>query len=404
MNSHGNTRFHHLLAVLAALCISCRHAGDALPKQPRKEMVGATVHSAAGRTEPRRDWGVAYYMPYDNSLASLGPRIIDRIERGTRSRNIVSAVQADFVGKGGMCRHAILAEGTHRIPVPSERSADPEQAIAYLRWFVETFPCRKYAFIFLGHGGKVDQMCSDLHPGPGGEHWMSGNMLGRKLREFRNSTHARVELVFLQQCGRGSVENLYSFRKTANFVMSSPINVGAPNTYRTRLNGWLAAHPDATGDGIARKIAAEDRDFAVYTCARGDRLAELAPRLDQAIKPLLDGKELSPPTLPPVIYSSGRERAVDFRALLHSLAKANSGETARIAQLHEWVGKELLTSVNFNPRQRDLSATHCGLSVFVPSQAADLDRYAQLDLYRETDLPALWKRLMAPEKNAAKTR
>jgi hypothetical protein len=111
-------------------------------------------------------------------------------------------------------------------------------------------------------------MCFDERPGPSGKNWMSGRILGQKLRDFKKEIQGRWELLFLQQCGRASLENLFCFRGTASFVMSSPIvEVGAPNTYYRSLHQWLAGAARATGEHCCRQ-----------NCLGGSRFQDLQLR------------------------------------------------------------------------------------------------------------------------------
>src|SRR5207248_2206864 len=130
----------------------------------------------------------------------------------------------------------ITPAGATPTKIKSDDSADEDQAIAYLDWFVKKYPCKHYAFIFLDHGGRLDEMCLDLEPDTEGKFWMSGRTLGAKLREFKKSMPGQLDLLFFQQCGRGSLENLYSFRGVANYVMASPVPVDTPNSYYTALH------------------------------------------------------------------------------------------------------------------------------------------------------------------------
>ena len=110
------------------------------------------------------DWGVAYYLSYDNDLARATPIIVEAIRAGITSEKVVAGVQVDLPGPGGMHRIAITSAGARGSKIASDDSADEDQAIAFLDWFVKTFPCRHYAFMFLDHGGRLDEMCMDLAP------------------------------------------------------------------------------------------------------------------------------------------------------------------------------------------------------------------------------------------------
>lgn len=356
------------------------------------------------------DWGVAYYMSYDNNLEALGAPIIGSIRRGIRSERTVAAVQADFGDRRGMRRLTIKKTGVTERRIPSEDSASEDQAIAYLNWFVKTFRCKRYVVVFLDHGGKLDEMCYDQHPGATQKQWMSGRILGGRLRELQKRMSGRWELLFLQQCGRGSVENLYSFRGTARFLMSSPVPVGAPNTYYAPVNEWLGQNPEAEGDQIAARIAAADRDYTLYTCLRTAKLDELPRRLDAAIAPFLTTDRLNTPDLPDVIYRDGEEPIVDLKAYLEELSAVNRSGGAGTERLLQWIGQELLTGVwrrggQVIGRWRPIERL-CGLTLYVPSSTADAARYDELDLYRQSRLPAFWNRMASatrPRGEARKT-
>jgi hypothetical protein len=373
---------------LAALCAI---ASLFLPAAARAEGSGA---------EKTYDWGVAYYMSYDNNLESCGRTIIDAIRRGVASDRAVAAVQADFSDPGGMRRLAITAGGIEETRIPREDSASEDAAIEYLAWFVKTFPCKRYVFTFLDHGGTLDAMCYDERPGPGGRTWMSGRVLGEKLRAFRAGVAGRVELLFLQQCGRGSLENLYSFRGTAEFVMSSPVPVGAPNTYYAALHRWLGEGPEASGAEVAARIAAADRDYTVYTCARGEKLAELPARLDAAIALLLEKDALVAGPELPAIHPVG-EPIVDAAAYLRGLAAANGAGEAEVAAFFAWVRSDLFTApAPWRPARARAGRDLCGLGIFAPRSAREARRYAHLDLLRESRLAELWKKVTAPTAGA----
>src|SRR5262245_11088372 len=195
--------------------------------------LGAAEPEGAGRDErPLYDWGVAYYMSYDNNLEQHGPTILGRIANGITSERTLAAVQADFRDAAGMRRYTIRSSGVEMTRVESEDLASEDRLIDYLTWFASSFRCRRYAVVILNHGGKLDDLCLDESSGDGSRRWMSGRRLGQRLRGFRGMPGG-CELLFLQQCGRATLENLYSFRGTARFVLASPVNVGAPNTYYT---------------------------------------------------------------------------------------------------------------------------------------------------------------------------
>jgi hypothetical protein len=342
------------------------------------------------------DWGVAYYCPYDNDLERAAPIILKRIRAGITSGRQAAALQADLCDTAGMRRYGITDRGVAETRVDSEDSADEEQAIAYLDWFVKTYPCRRYAFVFLNHGGMLDQMGRDDQPpapktAPA---WMSGRVLGEKLRALTRRMPGRCELLFFQQCGRGSLENLYSFRETAAFVLASPLNVGAPNTYYTALHRWLGTHPEATGDQLATLIAAEDKDYTTYACVRGPRLSDLPKQLDAVLIPFAKLPALAAPEAPPAAYTCDDESTRDALACLDRLADANRAGADEVAAFRKWVRQELLAGVWYSKSATEQARRLCaGTALFLPADVGEAERYQGLDLYRQSTLGAFWRKL-----------
>jgi hypothetical protein len=164
--------------------------------------LGGHDRAVIGREDaPAYDWGVAYYMSYDNNLEVHGPTIVGRIRDGITSGRTVAAVQADLRDPGGMRRYAIRASGVETTRVDSEDSASEDRLVDYLTWFATTFRCGRYAVVILNHGGKLDDMCLDESSDDGSRRWMSGRRLGEQLRRFRAMPEG-CELGHLRQVGR----------------------------------------------------------------------------------------------------------------------------------------------------------------------------------------------------------
>lgn len=381
-----------VLSIVPLLFLSASITPAGGPR-PAKIKAHAPTARATNAAEPY-DWGVIYYMSYDNDLERFGKGIIEAIGSGVKSPRTIAAVQADFTDDGGMRRYTIKSSGMSEERVASDDSADEGQLIAYLDWFVTRHPSKRYVVILLDHGGGVDEMCFDKRPDTEGKHWMSGRVLGERLRRFKTRVAGEWSLLFLQQCGRGSLENLYSFRGTADFIMSSPVKVGAPNTYYTALHQWLGLNPGAAGDKVAAKISAEDRHYAIYTCLRTAMLPELPKRLDAAIEPLLRAKSLVVPSDPREIYSSGGEASFDARQQLEQLAVANRIEATSLLPFFEWARESLLTNVWFRDGREN--PEYSGLSLFRPKAEAEALRRGNLELYRESKLGMLWGMAVGP--------
>jgi hypothetical protein len=373
--------------------------------------VAAAGPARAGEAGFRYDWGVAYWMPYDNDLERGKEPILKAIAKGVTNARTAVAVQADLSDVLGMHRITVTAEGTKESLVNSDDSADPDQLATYLKWFAEQFRCRRYAVVIMNHGGGLDEMCLDDLPETRGKNWMSGAALGGKLRELKPKLPGSWELLFLQQCGRASLENLYSFRGTADYVLASPLRIGAPNTYYTEFHQFLEKNPEAGGDRLAELIAKQDQHYFVYACARGAKLAELPAKLDAALKPLLAKAELAAPARPAAIYEGkvGKGPQIDAAAGLRALAAANPsaggsgpGGAAGAAEAEaflKWVQKDLLTS-SWKSAHADADMKKlCGLSLYWPADAKEAAACSDLDIYKDSKLAELWKKLLPGQRS-----
>jgi hypothetical protein len=360
----------------------------------------------AASARARHDWGVAFWMSYDNDLGRFATLIRQRIGEGLEpvapgfQPGVAAAVQADLGGESGM--HRWRFDGEADEDVASDDSASEDQLLDYLGWFAATFPCRRYAVVLLNHGGGVDAMCRD--DDGDASRWMSGEKLGQRLRQDRPFGD-RLELLFLQQCGRASLENLWSFRGVAPTILASPVPVGAPNTWYADTLRWLGRRPRATGEELVAKIAEHDQHYTLYAGFRDEEVASLPERFDAMLAPFLAAETLAPPAPQTVIHNGG-EPIVDARAFFRALSDANAGlGRAEVDAFFAWVGGEWITSLHVGPKggeatqgvsvragsaasvsARDL----CGVSIFLPATDEEAARYADLDLSRVTRLPELW--------------
>jgi len=282
----------------------------------------------------------------------------------------------------------------------SDDSADENQVIEYLNWFVKTFPCKHYIVTFLDHGGGLDEMSLDDHPDTHGK-WLSGQVLGAKLRAFAQKVPGKWELLFLQQCGRGSLENLYSFRSTANFIISSPTYLFPPNSYYTAFHRWLGESGNADGKSIAAKIADLDDGYTMYTCLRTRVLDALPAQFNLVIASFLDREHLKVPwsLQGQGVYIVHGDSLFDAKTYLERLAASNGVDSSGVKSFFTWVEQELLTGTWLQPQRKTTAGPLCGLTLYVPWMNRDADKYARLDFYQRTRLSQLWPKLFPADSH-----
>ncbi|MCA8925740.1 MAG: hypothetical protein KDD82_28280 [Planctomycetes bacterium] len=342
------------------------------------------------------DWVLHYYMAYDNNLERCGPPIVDMLAKGITSEKLAIVVSADYADTKGMRRY-LLTKGERKVlELEEEGSAEEETLAAELDWVRQSYPAKKYAVVFLNHGGGLGQMSLDERPGKqGGQTWLYPPEVARVVTAWREQVKAaegEVELVFYQQCGKGSLENYHCMRTAARYVMGSQTVVGAPNYYYSAAIEHLCEHPEADGLELAKQITQHETAnmFTTYTTLDSAQLDELPAQLDAVLAPLLALEALKLPRLgskelPPCFDFGKRELFFDGMALFRALYAANELDPAPLAALEDY-HRRLIPSHRVSPQQQTRAGTWCGYSVFFPLHPRVLEQYEDYPIYADTQL------------------
>jgi hypothetical protein len=314
---------------------------------------------------------------------------------------------ADFTDDDGMKRYEATKEGEKLTKLETEDSGDEATLKAQLEWTRDNYKAKRYAVIFLDHGGALSEMSNDSGPGKSKREWLHAVKVADVLSAWRKTLPGKLELVFLQQCGKGALENYHAFRSTAPVVMASQTVVGAPNYYYTDMVKDTCAKPDIDGKTLAELIRKHETDnmFTTYTAVGEAALGKLAEKLEVVLKPLLAVKELKKPTIIGQ-YSRSRgegvrtcfdmpgEKFVDGLALLKALYDANELEHKPLEEFSKWVKEELITGHRVSPRRERVAGTWCGFSIMVPHSKKVLEGYRNYPIYKETQLDELMLKLI----------
>jgi hypothetical protein len=332
-------------------------------------------------------------MSYDNDLDRCGPVILDALASAVRGTNIAATVLVDDVFGDRLTVHAFTSEGRKKRALPTDNSANSRVLEAYLSDVVDRFPAARYAVVFLNHGGRVNEMCLDQNPGGRrGPAWLSARRAGEVMRQVRSQMEGRFELLFLQQCARASVDNIYNMRGTAAWVLGSQFKVGAPNTYYAPAIRWLERHPDGSGLELARQIMKHDTDYRAYVCVDGERIAELPQRIKQVASGLVQassGNLRLPRGLQPC-FEYGGESNYDLMDFLELAYRRNRGPDVTLKEFGDWVRTQFIREVSVQRDWQDVAGGMCGLSVFVPASEQQRRRYENYPLHRAAALDVLW--------------
>jgi len=345
------------------------------------------------------EWVFVYYMSYDNDLSSFGEVILSDLRNGLSSSKVAVVVQTDFIDSRGMKRIGLYyADGKTRrkeTVLKSEDSADEAELRKYLEWVRKKWIAKNYCIVFLNHGGKLNQMCKDIKPFRnynknmqfGSGKWLRASEAGKVVASFNQKTNCKVRLLFLQQCGRATIQNLYNFADAAKYIMASPFVVGAPNTYYTKTIASVAQDPNITGKIIAETIMREDEHYTLYALISNDQLKRLPEKLALVLKAFGRASELNRPESCSIIFEHENEKFYDLKSYFYALNSANENIAEKeLGGFFEWCEGSLIVSKVVRDPNSTVEPAYSGLSIYVPSSPNAGTSYSFLPLYQQTEL------------------
>ena len=134
------------------------------------------------------DWILFYWMPYDNNLWRCGAPILQMLTRGAQGDNTLVVLVSDLTEEEHLTRRVItsgeIAE-THQLPTAD--SSNVEIYAEQLEWVKSRYSADRWAVIFLGHGGHLDELSPDERPATGRRtriQWMNIVELADVLSSF----------------------------------------------------------------------------------------------------------------------------------------------------------------------------------------------------------------------------
>jgi hypothetical protein len=328
-------------------------------------------------------------MPYDNNLSVFERPIIDMLGRGIAADDVVVVVQSDVPHRDGMIRTVLRQGRSETEAVASGDSSRARALQAYLQWARSRFDAERWGIVVLGHGGRVDQFSPASPTASGGAtlRWMT---IGAAAQAIARVWAEPVELLFLQNCCKGTLEAQYAFGGCARFTLSSQLPIGAPNFYYEGALQRLS-QADLDGLGLANAIMGAERDdmYTGLAVARNDVLGDLATALNRLIESIVDAapEAVRVDDLPTYDYAS--ERLVDVRAFFESAVRASGAETGALVRFGEvYSGRLIERFRTTRPEPHGLS----GLSLVIPRTRQQLRRYRGLDFYRAVRMANLLER------------
>jgi hypothetical protein len=256
-------------------------------------------------------------------------------------------------------------------------------------------------------------MSYDENPGKSKRDWLHVVKVAKVITDWRKTLSGKLELLFVQQCGKGTLENYHALRTCAPYIMASQTVVGAPNYYYTDAVKAVCEKPDVDGKAVAALFKKHETDdmFTTYTTLNDKALEALPEKLNAVLKPLLEAKEFKKPTIQGqqrrrrgeenaaisarMCFQGGADEAmVDGIALLKAMCETNKLDAAPVDVFAKWVKEDLITEHRVSPPRKALAGDWCGFSIYVPLSQDALDRYKDYPIYKDTKLKELMAKMV----------
>ena len=347
------------------------------------------------------DWVILYWMPYDNNLSSFVTPILQMLKKGVNSENILVVVQSDFSGEKQLSRH-IISKGKINIQKLDTANSGSEEVFAeYIEWAKSQYKAKKWAIVFLGHGGRLDEISPDENPTLGKKletKWMNIQKLSNIIADFNREVNNSVELLFFQNCNKGTIEAHYTVRNTAKYTLSSQLTLGAPNYYYESMLEFLGHHPEINGGQLAEKIIEFERSDMYYSYITNNRAVRQLP---EKINSLIDSiilsgiKFIETDELKPYFYV--QDRLVDFILFFETITSKSKVDKQKLNDFISFFKQSVIyrlqkdgTLLTPKPEYKIFS----GLGMFFPTNRNELDKYRYLQVFSDLKLVELFNSIL----------
>jgi hypothetical protein len=340
------------------------------------------------------DWILFYWMPYDNDLWRFGSQIVQMLTIGAQGENTLVVIVSDLSGEESLTRR-IITNGeeieTHQLQTANSSSV--EVYADQLDWIRSRFTADRWATIFLGHGGRLDEVSPDEYPfADGGSQiqWMNIVQLAEVLSDFNRNVHDRLELLFLQNCCKGTLEAHYTFQNSAKFTISSQTELGAPNYYYEGLLQSLDHAPAISGLELAERIMEFERHnmYNSYTVTSNAAFLDLPSKIKPFIMSILQSNydEIQMSHL--FSYPYSEDQFVDAISFFHSIGEQVEVDQKIIDGLVNHIKNSVIQGFRESPKNKYPGLS--GLSLLLPRSKDDLNVYRYMQVFSDLMLVDLF--------------
>ena len=201
----------------------------------------------------------------------------------------------------------------------------------------------------------------------------------RVLEDFNKKINNRIELFFFQNCNKGTLEAHYTLCDVANYTLSSPAILGAPNYYYESLFEFLGQNSDIKGDHIAQRVAEFERSdmYSIYVVTKNNEFSKIIESMNRLIDSILESrkKQVNLQTLNSYMYFG--ERYIDIMDFFEELINIYDVEPTKYVEFVDVLKSSVTPMKNPTMTAQD----NAGLSLFLPFNMDELNPYLDLPIY-----------------------
>jgi len=217
-----------------------------------------------GSDSPLKKWTVLIWSASDNNLYDFMQADIDEAEKVGCTDQMNVIVETDHGPKwfGKVKRYELHQDDAEGIHSPAKGSfgkadmADPRRLSDFIQWGIKNYPAENYALIISDHGAGWQGACHD----EGSDSWMTLPEIEAGLKDAREKTGRKLDVVGFDACLMASAEVAHQLRnETSYLVGSQEVEGGAGWQYNRVISKDMLSSADRQ---MRSKLDFTAREFA----------------------------------------------------------------------------------------------------------------------------------------------
>lgn len=340
--------------------------------------------------QPPRKWTVLMWSACDNNLYECCVNDLDKSEEGTNDSVHVLATVDHRPSGGGAQRLELQKDGLPLLhsPVKADHgdfdTANPKNLADFIEWGIKNYPAENYWLVISDHGDAWKGAAQD----EGHHTWMSLPQIESGLKEARERTGRKLDMLSFDCCHMASTEVAHQLQNESRYLVASEEvmgYIGLP--YQEILKDAAGLSPHQLAQHLVHTSKANPEDIPTFSAVDLEKM----PSVTKAVTALGQAITQSPLTgqeLRGVLQDT--QAFWEYRDLKHLATNLGQQPDANLAQAA--VDVQVALSEAIVAEQHAASHPNAGglqIEVHPDSEEARQARYREEALDRNDPRP--WK-------------